>query len=54
MDKFLADSKKPLQIIVLEHANKEFWGDINSTYLVTGKRWTKGDALIPIEWINEN
>lgn len=53
MDKFLADSEKPTQLIVLEHANKDFWGDIKSTYYVSGKRWLKNDALIPIEWIKE-
>ncbi len=38
-----------LQIIVLEHAGEEIWGDIEHTHSVAA--WsTKGDGLIPATW----
>lgn len=46
----LRRSKSHLQIIVLEHAGKEIWGDIPLTHSVEG--WhVKGDGLIPKNWI---
>jgi hypothetical protein len=48
--KFLKRSKAKCQIIVLEHASKEYWGNVDEVKQVGDKRWVKGDALIPEEW----
>jgi len=48
--KFLTRSKGKCQIIVLEHASKEYWGNVDNVKQVGNKRWVKGDALIPEEW----
>ncbi len=49
---FLKRSDKKCQIIVLEHASKDYWGDVELTKQVGEKRWIKDDALIPKDWIN--
>lgn len=41
---------KPLQIIVLEHANQDVWGEIQHINKVA--EWRGGEKLIPQEWIN--
>jgi len=49
---FLKRSQKKCQIIVLEHAGKAYWEDIELIKQVGGRRWIKGDALIPQEWLS--
>ncbi|MGN6264486.1 MAG: DUF3732 domain-containing protein [Ginsengibacter sp.] len=51
LSEFTKRTKNKIQIIVLEHADKDFWKDVESTHLVGEKRWIKGDALIPQEWL---
>jgi FtsZ-binding cell division protein ZapB len=48
---FMKRTKMKCQVIVLEHASSEFWGTVELTHQVSDKRWIKGDALIPEEWI---
>lgn len=43
----LADGK--LQIILLDHADEQVWGDMPNTVLV--ENWREGDKLVPAEWI---
>lgn len=50
---YRANTKNTSQIIVLEHAGFDIWGDIENTYFVTGKRWTEEEALIPKDWMYE-
>lgn len=50
--KFLEISKNKSQVIVLEHADYEIWGDVENTFYVTGKRWVEADALIPNTWMD--
>lgn len=49
---FLKRTKNECQVIVLEHASPEIWGEVNETHFVGGKRWVKHDALIPDEWLS--
>jgi hypothetical protein len=49
---FLKRSKKKCQVIVLEHADKEYWNDVEFTHQIGDKRWTREEALIPKEWIS--
>lgn len=49
--KFNKDNSNKAQIIVLEHADREIWGDIENMHYVGNERWTKNNALIPQEWI---
>ena len=39
-----------LQIIVLDHAGSDVWGDIPSVTLCA--EWRDGEALVPPEWLN--
>lgn len=41
-----------LQIILLDHADKKIWGDIENVTIV--EEWRDGKKLVPIEWINSN
>lgn len=41
--------KEKMQIIVLDHADPKVWGKIDNIMEV--EDWSKGDALIPKEWI---
>ncbi len=48
--KFINDTKNNIQIIVMEHADEEIWGDIENIHLVN--RWRGNDEkLVPVEWI---
>lgn len=50
MNKFLQDTKNAVQIIVMEHADEDIWGDIPASHLV--ERWRGNNKkLIPIEWL---
>ena len=37
-----------LQVIVLDHADEDVWGDIESIYLV--ENWREGRKLVPDNW----
>lgn len=50
MAKAIQSSKKPFQIIVLEHADKTIWGEINAINEVCEWRG-KNKKLIPEEWL---
>lgn len=49
--KFLKKNNFKTQVIVLEHASNEIWGDIENTHFVLNQRWDTSNALIPNEWI---
>ncbi|WP_017471510.1 DUF3732 domain-containing protein [Amphibacillus jilinensis] len=50
MAKVLSDSKNGIQVIVLEHADKSIWGDVEGVYEVCEWRG-ENNKLIPEEWI---
>jgi len=51
LSRFVADTNAKVQIIVMEHADKDVWGDIENIHLV--KRWRgNNEKLIPIEWVD--
>ena len=39
-----------LQIIVLDHASREVWGDIPN--VVAFEEWRNGVKLVPTEWVS--
>ena len=43
------NTQSQLQIIVMEHADEDIWGEFDNITLV--KRWRGDEKLIPIEWI---
>ncbi|AYB32512.1 DUF3732 domain-containing protein [Chryseolinea soli] len=49
--KFTSDNKAKCQVIVLEHAGNDIWGNIENIHFVEGHRWTKDNALIPLAWL---
>jgi uncharacterized coiled-coil protein SlyX len=52
LSRYIADTKSPLQIIVLEHADEDVWGEYDNISLV--ERWRDGNKLVPQSWIKEN
>lgn len=48
-DKVIGKKGNALQIIVLDHADEEVWGELPNVELV--EEW-RGKALVPYEWIN--
>jgi hypothetical protein len=42
-------AKGRLQIIVLDHAGEDVWGDLNGVEL--REEWRDGRALVPLEWL---
>jgi hypothetical protein len=48
--KAIAKSKGKLQIIVLDHAGSEVWGNLEGVTLV--EEWRGDKKLVPIEWLN--
>lgn len=42
-------AKKGLQVIVLDHAGQEVWGDIEEVHMV--EEWRNGRALVPQAWL---
>lgn len=48
---FMKRTNKRCQILVLEHADKEYWGSVDLTKQVGTRRWIKHEALIPDEWL---
>lgn len=51
---FLERTKRRCQIIVLEHASKDYWGKVSRIRQIGGNRWTKENALVPSEWLSAN
>lgn len=43
-------NKGNLQIIVLDHASENVWGNIDNVHCV--EEWREGNKLIPISWLN--
>lgn len=51
LSKYIDDTNANVQILVLEHADEDVWGDIENIHLV--KRWRGNNKLlIPLEWID--
>jgi len=48
---YFTDTKSALQIIVLEHADEDIWGEHENIHLV--ERWRGGNKLVPQSWIIE-
>ena len=51
LSKYMADTESSLQIIVLEHADADVWGEYSNISLV--ERWRDGNKLVPQSWIKE-
>jgi uncharacterized membrane-anchored protein YhcB (DUF1043 family) len=50
LSKYVKDNNFNVQILVLEHADEDVWGNIDNIYLV--KKWRgNNEKLIPNEWI---
>jgi tetratricopeptide (TPR) repeat protein len=48
----IVDAKGRLQAIVLDHAGPEVWGELEGVTLAA--KWRNGEALVPLEWLNNN
>ncbi len=48
LSKYIANTKSEMQIIVLEHADEDIWGEYEYTSLV--ERWRDGKKLVPQSW----
>ena len=48
LNKAIVDTGNQLQILVLDHAGKDIWGNIKGIHDVA--EWSGNNALIPIEW----
>lgn len=46
---YIKNAKSELQILIMEHADEDIWGEFDDITLV--ERWRGSDKLIPIEWI---
>jgi len=50
LSRYIDDTNAKVQIIVMEHADEDVWGDIDNIHLV--KRWRGNNKkLVPIEWL---
>lgn len=49
LDKAVTDAKGRLQVIVMDHAHDEVWGNIPSVILC--EEWRGGKKLVPIDWL---
>lgn len=49
LSSYMKDAKSELQIIIMEHADEDIWGEFDDITLVA--RWRGSDKLIPVEWI---
>lgn len=50
MSKFIQDTQNTVQIIVMEHADEDIWGDVVPAHLVA--RWRgSNEKLVPVEWL---
>jgi hypothetical protein len=53
LSKYINDTKSNIQIIVMEHADEDIWGEIENINLV--ERWRGNNIkLVPIEWTKNN
>ena len=51
LSKFVIDTNSSTQILVMEHADEDVWGDIENIHLV--ERWRgNNEKLVPVEWID--
>ena len=50
LGKEVVDAKGRLQVIVLDHAGKEVWGDIEGVTLAC--EWRGSEKLVPQEWLD--
>jgi len=46
---YIKDANAPLQIIVMEHADDDIWGEFENIHLV--ERWRGNKKLVPSEWL---
>lgn len=51
LSKYIEETKSEIQIIVMEHADEDIWGEFNHINLV--ERWRDGEKLVPHLWIKE-
>ena len=49
---YIEKAKSELQIIVMEHADEDIWGEFDNIKLVD--RWRGRNKLIPVEWISKH
>jgi hypothetical protein len=49
---YLRTVKSELQVIVMEHADEDIWGEYDKVSLV--ERWRDGNKLVPQSWITES
>lgn len=49
---YIKRANSELQIIVMEHADEDIWGDVDEITLV--ERWRNEDKLIPSEWLKKS
>lgn len=52
MAKVVLKAKGKLQLIVLDHASRDVWGDIPG--IVGLREWRDGVKLVPMKWLNED
>ncbi|MDA8229376.1 MAG: DUF3732 domain-containing protein [Desulfitobacterium hafniense] len=53
LSQYINDTKSNIQIIVMEHADEDIWGEIENINLV--ERWRGNNIkLVPIEWTKNN
>ncbi|MFZ3001597.1 MAG: DUF3732 domain-containing protein [Undibacterium umbellatum] len=52
MAKVVQEAKGNLQLIVLDHASRDVWGDIAG--VVGLREWRDGIKLVPMKWLAEN
>ena len=48
--KVVGSANGRLQVIVLDHASREVWGNI--PHIVAFEEWRDGVKLVPLEWIS--
>jgi len=51
ISKAVADTKYRLQVIVLDHAGEDVWGQVETIHLV--EEWRDGKKLVPREWYSD-
>lgn len=51
LSNYIKNAKSELQIIIMEHADEDVWGEFEGITLV--ERWRGSEKLIPIEWISK-
>jgi hypothetical protein len=51
ISKFVNDHANKAQVIILDHAGEDVWGDIKNIHLAGS--WRDGRKLVPVEWITQ-